>query len=335
MVRPLRIEYPNAWYHVTGRGVARSPIFKDDKDRLRFLEALRESVEAFNVEVHCYVLMSNHFHFLLKTPETNLSRFMQRFNTAYSTYFNLRHHRAGHLYQGRFKGLLVEADEYLQELSRYIHLNPVRIKRYSKLPLEERSEILRDYRWSSLPGYIRLKSRDEFMSYSIVLGYKGGDAKEGRRRYREYVLRGLKYKIDNPKGDARANAILGSDSFIVWVKENFLSEIRLSSRDFSNLKTIRMPMPIKEIAEAVAEEYGVMVSEITKKYSKHREARLMLLELCYRLNLRKRSTREMGTELGGISGEQVIQAHRLMQKRIKEDRVLWKRVEEVTSRLQT
>jgi len=229
----------------------------------------------------------------------------------------------------------VEADEYLQELSRYIHLNPVRIKRYSKLPLEERSEILRDYRWSSLPGYIRLKSRDEFMSYSIVLGYKGGDAKEGRRRYREYVLRGLKYKIDNPKGDARANAILGSDSFIVWVKENFLSEIRLSSRDFSNLKTIRMPMPIKEIAEAVAEEYGVMVSEITKKYSKHREARLMLLELCYRLNLRKRSTREMGTELGGISGEQVIQAHRLMQKRIKEDRVLWKRVEEVTSRLQT
>ena len=75
MVRPLIIEYPNAWYHVTGRGVVRSPIFKDDKDRLRFLEALGESVEAFNVEVHCYALMSNHFHFLLKTPETNLSRF--------------------------------------------------------------------------------------------------------------------------------------------------------------------------------------------------------------------------------------------------------------------
>ena len=137
MVRPLRIEYPNAWYHITGRGVERSNIFRDDKDRLRFLKALRESVEAFNVEIHCYVLMSNHFHFLLKTPDANLSRFMQRFNTAYSTYFNLRHHRVGHLCQGRFKGLLVEADEYLQELSRYIHLNPVRIKKHSKLPLEE------------------------------------------------------------------------------------------------------------------------------------------------------------------------------------------------------
>jgi len=114
------------------------------------------------------------------------------------------------------------------------------------------------------------------------LGYKGGDTKEGRRRYREYVLQGLKYIIDDPKEDARANAILGSDSFIVWVKENFLGEIGFSSRDFSHLKTIRTPKPIKEIAEAVAEEYGLKSGEIIKKYSKHREARLELLEICYR-----------------------------------------------------
>jgi len=132
-----------------------------------------------------------------------------------------------------------------------------------------------------LPGYIRLKARDEFISYSMVLGYKGGDTKEGRRRYREYVSQGLKYKIDDPKEDARANAILGSDSFIVWVKENFFSEIGFASRDFSHLKTIRTPLPIKEIAEAVAEEYGLKSEEIIKKYSKHREARLVLLEICY------------------------------------------------------
>ena len=216
------------------RGVARSAIFKDDKDRLRFLKALGESVEAFNVEVHGYVLMSNHFHFLLKTPDANLSRFVQRFNTAYSTYFNLRHHRVGHLYQGRFKGLLVEADEYLEELSRYIHLNPVRITKHSRLPLEEKSRILRDYRWSSLPGYIRLKVRNEFMSYSMVLGYKGGDTKEGRRSYREFVLRGLRYKVKNPKEYARANAILGSDSFIVWVKEKFRKYLDSSKLKKSN-----------------------------------------------------------------------------------------------------
>ena len=110
MTRPLRIEYPGTWYHVTSRGNERGEIFRDDKDRIRFLRALEESSERFKVEVHCYVLMSNHFHFLLRTREANLSRFMQRFNTAYTAYFNLRHHRAGHLYQGRFKAIVVEGN---------------------------------------------------------------------------------------------------------------------------------------------------------------------------------------------------------------------------------
>ncbi|MBL7178499.1 MAG: transposase [Desulfobacteraceae bacterium] len=96
MSRPLRIQYPGAWYHVTCRGNERAPIYQDDRDKKRFLTTLEESVEAFHVEVHCYTLMSNHF--LLKTPEANLSRFMQRFNTAYTTYYNLRHDRSGHIY---------------------------------------------------------------------------------------------------------------------------------------------------------------------------------------------------------------------------------------------
>ena len=169
MARPLRIEYPGAWYHVTSRGSERGEIFRDDRDRKRFLEALEESIERFKVEVHCYVLMSNHFHFLLRTLEGNLSRFMQRFNTAYTTYFNLRHHRAGHLYQGRFKAIVVEADEYLKGLSRYLHLNPVRLKRYKELTVEDKARILKEYRWSSLPGYLGITKWDEFVTYGIVL----------------------------------------------------------------------------------------------------------------------------------------------------------------------
>jgi len=102
MVRPLRIEYPNAWYHVTGRGVARSAIFKDDKDRLRFLKALGESVEAFNVEVHCYILMSNHFHFLLKTPDANLSRFPSKVRLKPDLRPDLRHAAVQHNIQHLF-----------------------------------------------------------------------------------------------------------------------------------------------------------------------------------------------------------------------------------------
>ena len=231
MSRPLRIEYPGAWYHVTCRGNQRLKIFGDDKDRTRFLKALTESAEAFNVEVHCYVLLKNHFHFLLRTPEANLGRFMHRFNTAYITYYNLRHHRSGHLYQGRYKAILVEADEYLLELSRYIHLNPVRFKKYRDTPIEEKSKILKDYAWSSLPGYLKIQSRADFLHHNVVLAYMGGDYKKGRLRYRDFVLRGLTRKLANPLEETKAGAILGTDSFVVWVKEQFLDIKSLKKKD--------------------------------------------------------------------------------------------------------
>src|SRR5882724_8554912 len=128
MARPLRILYPNAFYHVTCRGNDRRVIFRDDDDRTRFLERLRSAREIFSVRVHAYVLMSNHFHLIVETPKANLSEFMRQFNISYTGYYNRRHHRIGHLYQGRFKAIVVDKDSYLLELSRYVHLNPIRIK---------------------------------------------------------------------------------------------------------------------------------------------------------------------------------------------------------------
>ena len=239
MVRPLRVEYPGAWYHVACRGNQRGRIFDDEKDRLRFLKALAESVESFNVEVHCYVLLDNHFHLLLRTPEANLGRFMQRFNTAYITYYNLRHHKSGHLYQGRYKAILVEADEYLLELSRYIHLNPVRFKKYRETPIEEKSKILKEYRWSSLPGYIKIGSREKYVCHNEVLAYMGGDDKKGRQRYRDFVLGGLSRKLENPLEETKAGTILGTDSFVVWIKEHFLDIESLKNKDHSGLKELK------------------------------------------------------------------------------------------------
>ena len=133
MARPLRIEYPGAYYHVTSRGNDRSAIFTDDADKRRFLEILETTSNLFGVEVHGYVMMENHFHLILMTPMANLQKFMQRFNSAYTVSFNRRHHRTRHLFQGRYKALLIDRDTYLLELSRYLHLNPVRIKKYSHL----------------------------------------------------------------------------------------------------------------------------------------------------------------------------------------------------------
>lgn len=290
---------------------------------------MKESVEVFNVEVHCYVLLDNHFHFLLRTPEANLGRLMQRFNTAYITYYNLRHHRSGHLYQGRYKAILVEADEYLLELSRYIHLNPVRFKKYRETPLEEKSKILKDYAWSSLPGYIRLKSRNDFLRYDAVMEYMEGDDKKGRIRYRDFVLRGLVKNLDNPLEEAKASAILGSDSFVVWIKERFLDITALKNKDYTGLKELKKSVPVEKIAGAVAEEYEVKPEEIKRVRSKWREARQILIELSHQLNFREKSLQELGEELGGIGGGGISHTHQRIQNKTKKDKKLSRRINRI------
>jgi putative transposase len=113
MARPLRISYPNAFYHVTCRGNDQRAIFRDDYDRTRFLAQLESALEIFSVGLHAYVLMSNHFHIIVETPKANLSEFMRQFNISYTGYYNRRHGRVGHLYQGRFKAIVVDKDSYL------------------------------------------------------------------------------------------------------------------------------------------------------------------------------------------------------------------------------
>ena len=145
MARPLRIQYPDAVYHITCRGNERQVIFKDDADRARFLQILTQSLSIYTVKLHTYVLMNNHFHLLVETPLGNLAEFMRKFNITYTSYYNRRHKRIGHLYQGRYKSILVDKSEYLSILSRYIHLNPVR------RGLVERAE---QWKWSSAAWFL-------------------------------------------------------------------------------------------------------------------------------------------------------------------------------------
>jgi REP element-mobilizing transposase RayT len=187
MARPLRIQFPGAIYHVTARGNARQGIFSDNRDRERFLELLARSVETCQVRLYLFCLMTNHFHLVLETPEGNLSRFMQLLQTAYSHFHNRRHQRAGHLFQGRYGARVVDADDYLNALSRYVHLNPVFTGKLRRSPLEERRKALRRYPWSSYPGYIRESRRLPFIEYGPVLSSFGSNASRRRRTYRDYV----------------------------------------------------------------------------------------------------------------------------------------------------
>ena len=129
MTRPLRINLAGGWYHVTARGNERRVIYRDDEDRDHFLNLVAEMVELFQLHVHAYVLMPNHYHLLLELPEGNLSGGLQWVNVSYSQWFNRRHRRSGHLFQGRFKSILIDPARWALELSRYLHLNPIRVKR--------------------------------------------------------------------------------------------------------------------------------------------------------------------------------------------------------------
>jgi putative transposase len=167
--------------------------------------------------------MTNHFHLLVETPLGNLPAFVRHFNIAYIGYFNRRHKRVGHLYQGRYKALLVDRDAYLSVLSRYIHLNPIRIKSMEKVDAKEKYKRLTKYPWSSLPGYLSRRKRQHFVAYKLVLADYGGDTDKARKAYRKALVEEMiagKGISDQIIGQS----VIGGDKFIAKIKEIYLSK---------------------------------------------------------------------------------------------------------------
>ncbi len=224
---------------MTARGNEGKAIFRDDRDRIHFVELLAGWGERFRLRLHAYVLMENHYHFLLNTPEANLSRAMQWLNTSYTVWFNRRHQRAGHLLQGRFKAVMVEAETWALGLSRYLHLNPVRLHRMGLAKAEQRArrqgvgersspevvqqrvQLLRDYRWSSYRAYAGYQKPPPWLEPEVVLAFGGGRAKERRRHYREDCEAELKDGEEeaSPWESVIGGLALGSEGFVRELRE--------------------------------------------------------------------------------------------------------------------
>ncbi len=206
MARPWRIQYGGAYYHVLSRGNEGRNIFFDDGDRKLFLRTLGETSERFKIDVFAFVLMSHHYHLLLRTNSPNLSRAMQWLGLTYARRVNNRLGRCGHLFQGRFKAMLVESDAYMVELSCYIHRNPLRAKRVKRLI---------DYRWSSYPVYAYGKKGPEWLKTDLILSYFGGTG--GHKAYREKVQ---DYAGEEGRlwEDFRHGVILGSAGFVERIR---------------------------------------------------------------------------------------------------------------------
>ena len=203
MARPLRIEYPGAIYHITSRGNARLPVFDDDRDREGFLIILEDVVKRYNWLCHAYCLMGNHYHLVVETVDGNLSLGMRYLNGVYTQRFNRRHDRVGHVFQGRFKSVLVEQESYLLALCRYVVLNPVR------------AGIVRHpagYRWSSYKATAGLLKPAPFLAVNWILSQFGKRRREAQKAYRRFVRLGM--KEPSPWDELKAQCILGSNEFI-------------------------------------------------------------------------------------------------------------------------
>jgi len=232
MARPLRIEFEGAVYHVTSRGDGREDIFLSDDDRRKFLDVLAHVVDRFGWVCHAYCLMGNHYHLMIETPQANLSRGMRQLNGVYTQRFNRAHDRVGHVFQGRFKSIVVEKDAYLLELSRYVALNPVRAGMV---------ENVADWPWSSYRATAGLSLAPAFLDVEWLLSQFGDSAQRARAAYARFISEGIGGR---PWNSLNGPDVLGDDEF----RNRLQGMVKQSVADVPKRKRVLRHLPLSEIA---------------------------------------------------------------------------------------
>ena len=262
MTRPLRIQFPGAFYHVTARGNERKNIFRNNGDRKQFLTYLKSAYERYGAVIHVFCLMNNHYHIFLETPRANLSQIMLHINGAYTNYFNIRHKRRGHLFQGRYKAIVVDTDSYAGELSRYIHLNPVRAGL---------TDVPEKYNWSSYRFYLVRKNKPEWIRTDYILAYFKGNGSLPEKRYQEFVHAKMYGPYESPLKETAAYTILGSEEFIEIIRDKYVNSKR-RDRDLPALAELARDVDIEYV-------YGEIRNAINCNSSLSKK---MTLYLCHR-----------------------------------------------------
>ncbi|MBW2037988.1 MAG: transposase [Deltaproteobacteria bacterium] len=243
MSRPLRIEFECAVYHVTSRGNARQIIYEDDSDRHRFLELLGHEIHQQRWVCYAYCLMDNHYHLVIETPDANLSCGMARLNAVYAQWFNRRHLRVGHLFQGRYKAILVEKESYLLELCRYVVLNPVRAGLV---------EHVDQWKWSSYLATAYGGNPPSWLSTGWILSQFGTNKVQAQRTYRKFVAEGS--GEPSPWEKLRGQIYLGKEKFLKEMSQR----IKGIPREQVSEEVMRPDRPrMEQICTAVADAAGV------------------------------------------------------------------------------
>lgn len=258
MARALRLEYEGAIWHITSRGNERRAIFRDDRDREFFIDTLAEVVALSSWRLHAWVLMRNHAHLLVETPRVpTISRGMKRLNETYAQWFNVRHRRVGHLFQGRFKGIVVERESHLLELTRYIVLNPVRCGA---------ARFAGDWRWSNYRATAGLVTAPEWLELDWTLAqFDPRDRVAAHDAYRRFVAdgRGASY---NPWESLVGQIFLGGSVFCERMQE--LIDARPRSREHPRAQRRVVTPTFDRIIDAVVEAFDLRGSEELRRKSR-------------------------------------------------------------------
>jgi len=313
MARPLRIEYPRAFYHVLSRGIERRPIYWDAADRLKFLESVQKAISKYHIQVYAYCLMGNHYHLLLQTMDGNLSRVMQYINGGYVTYFNTKRKRVGHLFASRYKGIVVDKDSYLKELTRYIHLNPVRAK------MVEKPE---DYRWSSYNAYLG-RTKTVWLNADWVLGVFSSIETVALQRYKSFVEEGIDRDVEDPFKAVVASTVLGKESFVEQMKEQLKRKDKEQKRT-EEIKKLSLFPSLHKIEEFVGEEFRDLNVKLRRKIAVY---------LSYQYSGKK--LREIGAKFGEIGRKGVYGLLKRFSMELRQNELLQDRLHKSSDKLKS
>jgi REP element-mobilizing transposase RayT len=262
------------------RGNRRAMVFHNESHYQLFVDKLAEFAILYQVRIRCYCCLPNHFHLYVQTLQPNLSHFMQGLLISYTVIVNRWQKSSGHLFQGRFKAHLVEDELYRSRLSRYIHLNPVRIAGISEQDITTRRNYLRNYRWSSYLEYLGTRESPSWLDRELVLSSWGSTLADRIKGYRRYVEEGLLREIDNPFEAIAAQTIIGSDEFVDIIKRRYGlgQEVDKSKRrDRPALVRLQGLFTMEEMAAAVARVYAVEPEDLLKRKSNCQDGRRLLI----------------------------------------------------------
>ncbi|MBU2568173.1 MAG: transposase [Elusimicrobia bacterium] len=316
MARPLRLEFAGAVYHVTARGNERRQIFREKSDYRKLFEILCQVKERYQLIFYAYVFMPNHYHLLVETRGANLTRAMHFIQTLYTIYFNRKYARVGHLFQGRYRALIVDRENYLLELTRYIHLNPLRAGLVHKVE---------NYRMSSSRDYLGMRA-GEVVNTDWILSRFSAEKQKAQRMYKQFCMEGRGITWDKIREKIYGQLIVGTKEFTQEIKQR-ISKVKID-REIPLCRKLKERKSKEEILTLVSNHYGISMDKIFKNKGGPRKMAIYFLRKYTDMRLKI-----LSDIFGGLHYSSITKIVKRLEEKCKIDRRLSNILKRIESKI--